>query len=53
MYPVLMTPITPKPLRQWDLTKGKADAFVLLLGIVSPHGTPFSKIVESTSEAPV
>ena len=26
------------------------DAFVLLLGIVSPHGQPFSKIVESTSD---
>ena len=26
------------------------DAFVLLLDIVSPHGPPFSKIVESTSD---
>ena len=26
------------------------DAFVLLLGMVSPHGPPFSKIVESTSD---
>ena len=26
------------------------DAFVLLLGMVSPHGPPFSKIVQSTSD---
>ena len=26
------------------------DAFVLLLDIVSPHGPPFSEIVESTSD---
>ena len=26
------------------------DAFVLLLDIVSPHGPPFSKVVESTSD---
>ena len=26
------------------------DVFVLLLGMVSPHGPPFSKIVESTSD---
>ena len=28
------------------------DAFVLLLGMVSPHGPPFSKVVESTSDGP-
>ena len=29
---------------------GKVEAFVLVLDIVSPHGPPFSKIVESTSD---
>ena len=29
---------------------GKVDAFVLLLGIVSPHDPPFFNIVQSTSE---
>ena len=53
LHRVLVTPITPSRLRQWDLTKvvvvGRVDAFVLLLGMVSPRGPPFSKIVESTS----
>ena len=28
------------------------DAFVLLSGMIAPHGPPFSKIVESTSDGP-
>ena len=53
MYPVLVTPIVyPKTMGQWDLTKARWMPLFsrLLLGIVSPHGPPFSKIVESTSD---
>ena len=52
MYPVLVTPINPKPAKTMGPYEGKVDAFVLLLGLVSPHGPPFSKIVESTSDGP-
>ena len=50
MYPVLATPITLKPAKTIGPYYGKVDAFVLLLGMVSPRGPPFSKIVESTSD---
>ena len=49
MYSVLVTPITPKTAKTMGPHQGKVDAF-LLLGMVSPHGPPISKMVESTSE---
>ena len=53
MYPFLVTPIVyPKSAMTMGPYEGKVDAFVLLLGMVSPHGPPFSKIVESTSDGP-
>ena len=51
MYPVVETStVYPKPAKTMGPYKGKVDAFVLLLGIVSPHGPPFSKTVESTPD---
>ena len=39
---------TPKLAKTMGPYQGKANAIVLHLGMVSPHGPPFSKIVEST-----
>ena len=41
---------TPKPAKTMGPCSGKVDAFVLLLGMVSPHGPPFSKFTESPSD---